>query len=182
MCVFHTTEFAQVTFRAYLKPVIEHARIARFADKTAFFTVVAFALARAYRCIAVSALCAVNAAVQLLTTFTKAAIVAECAHTAFAEPALTAEALLVGIVTLVTTEAVPAVIDVAVLAGPAFRAPVIVLKAGTAFITVLCEKTNRIGTLGAATAAHTAHIFVPMVVAAARTVLTVLIVCVCKRY
>ena len=142
---------------------------------------VAAVLARTYGCIAVSALCAVNAAVKFLTTQTKAAVVTERAHTTFTKPALTAKALLVCKVTLVTTEAVPAVIYVAVLAGPAFRAPIIVLKAGTAFITVLCEKTNRIGTLGAATAAITAHIFVPMVMAAARTVLTVLIVCKCGR-
>lgn len=142
---------------------------------------VAVVLARTYGCIAVSTLCAVNAAVKFLTALTKAAVVTERAHTAFAEPALTAKAFLVCIVTLVTTEAVPAVIDVAVLAGPAFRAPFIALKAVAAFVTVLCEKADRIGTLGTAMATHTTHIFVPMVVAAARTVLTVLIVRKCGR-
>ena len=182
MCVFHTAEFTEVTFRAYLKPVVKHAHIARFADKAAFFTVVALVLARTYGCIAVSALCAVNAAVQLLTTFTKAAVVTERAHTAFTKPALTAKAFLVCIVAIITTEAVPTVIDVALLTAHTVAAPDSICKTLTALVTVGCHKAVCIGTFGTAVAAHTAHILVPMVMAAARTVLTVLIVCVCKRY
>ena len=81
----------------------------------------------------------------------------------------------------VTAKTVPTVVFVAFLAQTALGATLQLFVAGTALVTVCKQATVRAGAVGAARATHTAAVFVPMVMAAARTFLTVLIVRKCGR-
>lgn len=117
---------------------------------------------------------AMYATVQFLAAYAKAAIVAKSAHTAFAEPALAAKGFFIRKVTIVTAQTMPAVVYVAILAGHTITAPYRIRKAFATFVTVRCDKTACIGTLCAAIAAGSAHILIPMVMAAAFAVPSVL--------
>ena len=79
---------------------------------------------------------AMNAAVDLLTTFAKAAVITKRTHTGFAEPAITAKRFFIGEVAIVTAKTMPAVIYIAVLAGHTVPAPYRIGKTFSALVTV----------------------------------------------
>ena len=76
----------------------------------------------------------------------------------------------------VATEAVPAVIYVALLASHTVEAKDGLAEAGSAFVTVGGHKAVRAGTVDTAGAAHSAAVFVPVIVVTVPAVHTVLVV------
>lgn len=77
----------------------------------------------------------------------------------------------------VTAKTVPTVIDIAFLAQTALGATLQLFVAGTALVTVCKQATVRAGAVGAARAAHTTAILIPVVVAAEPAFHTVFPVC-----
>lgn len=74
-----------------------------------------------------------------------------------------------------TGKTVPTVIDIALLAQTALGATLQLFVAGTALVTVCKQATVRAGAVGAARAAQTAAILIPVVVAAEPAFHTVLV-------
>ena len=126
--------------------------------------------------VAVAALGTVHI-IRFRAFFTETATVAKSARTVGAAPAYTAKIIFHYVVTFVTIETVPTVIDIAILAHTALGATLQLFVAGTALVTVGEQETICAGTFGTAGAAHTATVFIPVVMAAEPAFHTVFPVC-----
>ena len=173
--VILTAENTKSAIVAKLYSVLVKTFLALLTDHTAFLTVVKAEGTFLGGTVAVAALCAVHI-FDPKAAFAEAAAVTEAAHTVGAEPAVAAKLLLRVDVTFTATEAVPAVIYVALLAGHTVEAKDGLAEAGSAFVTVGFHKAVRTGTFDTAGAAHSAAVFVPVIVVTVPAVHTVLVV------
>ena len=180
--VVHTAEYAQTAIIAQFNAVLEQAFLTLLTDDTAFFTVQIFILTDFIGAVAVAALFAVHQ-LQLRAAHAEAAAVAQTAlHTVAAGPADTAQFFFRGVVTFQTDIAMPAVIHIAVRTHTAIGTEIWILKrAGAALAAVGSVPALRVRTFGAATAAYTATVFIPVVVAAVPAFHTVFPVCEDRR-
>jgi hypothetical protein len=176
--VVHTAEYAQTAIIAQFNAVLEQAFLTLLTDDTAFFTVQIFILTDFIGAVAVAALFAMHQ-LQLRAAHAEAAAVAQTAlHTVAAGPADTAQFFFRGVVTFQTDIAMPAVIHIAVRTHTAIGTEIWILKrAGAALAAVGSVPALRVRTFGAATAAYTATVFIPVVVAAEPAFHTIFPVC-----
>ena len=145
LCLRLAAFLASVALIAEFKPVVKYASLAFFTVKAALFTVLCpLFFARAVCVIAVAALGAMHAAVQLLAALAEAAVVAKHTRTAFAEPAYSAKLALIRSMALLAAHAMGALCDVAFIAKMAFGAEFGTrVKACAAFPAMRCRPAVR---------------------------------------
>ena len=171
--VVHTAENTKTAIVAKVDSVLKMAFLTLLADNTALLAMQISILTDIIRAVAVAAFLAMHQ-LKYPTAFAEAAAVAKAAHTVSTEPTVAAQLILLVYIALAAAETMPALVNIAIFAGHTLKAENSFRTASAAFVTVAGCETQHVGAIETASAAGTAAIFVPVVMAAEPAFHTVL--------